>query len=214
MQKLKRCSKSYLATEYVYRLRRHSLDTTIFWLPGDNIAKFHDAYTAIASTCRIHGQEGSSDIIESIKTWLSKEGRGEWLIVVDNANNEDDFFPVEKDKSHNNNPDKAEISCKTIIDYIPECINGSVLLITRNEVLASRFAKAGKIEVGPMTEEESCKLIRGTLMDEETYDNDSISKLALFYKGLPSALVRSSASIQQNSITIEDYIRLANKSAG
>jgi 3-deoxy-7-phosphoheptulonate synthase len=191
----------------VYRLRRHTPETSIFWLPGDNIAKFHDAYTAIAPTCWIHGQEDSPDIVGLIKAWLSKEGRGEWLIVIDNANNEDDFFPVEKDKSHNNNPDKAEISRKTIIDYIPECINGSILLITRNEVLASRFAKAGKIEVGPMTKEESCELIRGSLMDEETYDNDSILKLALFYKGLPSALMRSSASIQQNSLTIEDYIR-------
>ncbi|KAM0188488.1 hypothetical protein ACHAPI_010595 [Fusarium lateritium] len=96
--------------------------------------------------------------------------------------------------------------------YIPECAYGSILVTTRNKQAGSRLTR-GKllIEVGNMNSHEVSELVRNTLENNDILDEE-ISGLATRLENLPLALAQAASFIHENSITIDDYIMLLDKS--
>ena len=128
-------------------------------------------------------------------TWLQSKDRGRWLMVIDNA-------------------DDAELFGRpgNLGQWVPECAHGSVLVTTRNKVAGSRLTRVGcLIEVGEMNEIESEQLLRDKLKTDDPDPND-LSRLASRLERLPLALAQAAAFIQEQSISVTEYLRLLEMS--
>ncbi|KAJ9129330.1 p-loop containing nucleoside triphosphate hydrolase protein, partial [Coniochaeta hoffmannii] len=167
------------------------------------------AYAFIAEECRIPGHDDPKvDVLPLVKRWLEGKGRGRWLMVIDNADDTQVFFGrrAEPATAHTSGLEEK------VGSYIPDCAHGSVLVTTRNKEIGSRLANGKRpIEVGQMDEDESYRLLRAKLEDEEL-DRDELLVLSSRLEYLPLALVQAAAFIQENTIPVSEYLRLLGQS--
>jgi hypothetical protein len=68
------------------------------------------------------------------KEWLESEASGDWVLVLDNADNKDDFIP---NSSGNPSPELAK--------YIPSCAKGIIVITTRDRDVAIKLTDARNV---------------------------------------------------------------------
>jgi len=189
----------------VYRLQEIRPEVSVFWVHASNVERFCQSYASIAEECQIPGYDDPKmDVLPLVRRWLNREDRGQWLMVIDNADDTQLFFSqamghgTVNASSHNGN----------LGQYIPECSHGSILVTTRNKEIGSRLRK-GKypIQIGMMDVENADQLLRAKFQGGDL-DLDSLSALSSRLERLPLALVQAAAYIQEKSISISDYIGL------
>ncbi|KAJ3524973.1 hypothetical protein NM208_g11840 [Fusarium decemcellulare] len=202
--------KTQIALAYAYWLRETCPDTSIFWVHASGSERFTEGYAKIAKECRIPGfDESDNDGLSVIKDWLESKESGKWLMVIDNADDLQLFFP-QPDKPS----DSSSSATEKLTQYIPDCAHGTVLITTRNMQVGSRLRK-GKlpIEVNKMNDNEAIQLlsqgIGGT--DESP---EELLRLSSRLESLPLALVQAAAFIQENTITVDEYLKLLEGSEG
>lgn len=104
--------KTELATKFVYRVRRHDRNISIFWLSAPSYLDMvfisrAKLFSEIARVCWL-----PSDDEQYVREWLSREENGRWLIVLDI-----------KEKLNRHSPEDVR-------QFIPACSHGSILVIT------------------------------------------------------------------------------------
>ncbi|KAF5570939.1 gamma-glutamylputrescine oxidoreductase, partial [Fusarium pseudoanthophilum] len=133
----------------------------------------------------------NSDILERVKQWLEAQHHKPWLMVIDNVDELDLFYGT-----------------GGLSRYFPTCAHGKLLITTRNRQVAVRATKGrGFIEVSRMTDSEARELLRAHLGCLES-DIADLSTLALKLEYLPLILVQAAAFIQENGISVRDYLTL------
>ncbi|RYO93786.1 hypothetical protein DL763_004271 [Monosporascus cannonballus] len=183
-------------------------DMSVFWVHASNAERFRQAYASIAEECGVPGYDDpNTDVLPLVKRWLEKKDRGRWLMVVDNADDTQLFFgqpvgPVNAStSSHEGNLGR----------YLPECSHGAILATTRNLQTGSRLTKGKRpIEVGKMDRGETDQLLR-TRLDGVDISPSESTVLSSRLEHLPLALVQAAAFIQENAITVSEYLRLLDK---
>ncbi|KAF5249950.1 hypothetical protein FOXYS1_14964 [Fusarium oxysporum] len=199
--------KTQIALSYAYWIQEVSQDTSVFWVHASSVEKFSESYANIANECRISGHEDPTfDALSTVRDWLESKQSGQWLMVIDNADDMQLFFP------HN---DSSKLKANTesgMSQFIPQCPHGNVLITTRNMQVGSRLTK-GKfpIEVGKMDEHEATQLLRQGLQQADETEKDLL-ELSSRLEFLPLALVQAAAFIQENSITVCEYLELLDGS--
>ncbi|KAJ4267323.1 hypothetical protein NW762_003427 [Fusarium torreyae] len=200
--------KTQIALSYAYWLQEISKDTSVFWVHASSAERFSEAYANIAKECKIPGHEDPSfDVLPAVRDWLASEESGQWLMIIDNADDMQLFFPQPDELSKPITGDE-----ETLDQFLPECANGTILITTRNMQVGLRLTKGKRpIEVGKMDEHESTQLLRQGLQqgDEPLTDLLQLSSRLEF---LPLALVQAAAFIQENSITVVEYLELLDGS--
>ncbi|KAF4921131.1 Kinesin light chain 3 [Colletotrichum fructicola] len=203
--------KTQIALAYVFWMQYAHPDVSVFWVHASNADRFRQAFSTIAQECGIPGYDDpKADMLMLVKTWLENGVRGRWLMVIDNADDTQLFFPSLSDSSITN----THMSANTqggLGRYIPECGHGCVLITTRNKQTASRLVR-GKaiIEVGDMSDNESSQLLHRILHDDISAKEVSILSARLEH--LPLALAQAAAFIQENSVSIDRYLQLLGES--
>ncbi|KAK7219299.1 hypothetical protein V2G26_007302 [Clonostachys chloroleuca] len=92
--------KTQIALAYIYWLRKQRPDIAIFWVHASNAERFHQAYASIAKECNIPGHDDpKADILSLVQEWLEKKYKTQWLMVIDNADDMELFFPYAADRS-------------------------------------------------------------------------------------------------------------------
>ncbi|KAL0937441.1 kinesin light chain [Colletotrichum truncatum] len=203
-----------IALAYVYWLKEFRPDISVFWVHASNEQRFRQAYTHIAEELEIPGHgEPQFDALLLVKSWLEKKERGQWLMVVDNADDSHLFFQSQRDYHAGVSTDESGAEC-SLARYIPECSHGSVLITTRNKQTGMRLAPPKPpIPVERMTEGEADQLLRSLLEEEDCpVSTKDASHLSSRLEGLPLALAQAAAFIHGNGITVHDYIGLLNES--
>lgn len=198
--------KTQIALAYSFWLWEASKDISVFWVHASSTERFSEAYGNIARECKIPGHEDPSfDALSGVRDWLESKESGQWLMIIDNADDMQLFFPqasnLSKSISMPNNED-------SLGQFIPECSHGNILITTRNMQVGSRLMKGKRpIEVLKMDENESIQLLRQGLQqgDESTEDLLQLSSRLEFH---PLALLQAVAFIQENFITVNDYLQL------
>ncbi|KAH7108962.1 P-loop containing nucleoside triphosphate hydrolase protein [Dactylonectria macrodidyma] len=205
--------KTQIALAYVYWLQEMCPDVSVFWVHASNAERFRQAYSSIAQECGIPGYDDpKADVLSLVKTWLEKTYRSRWLMVIDNADDTQLFFLSQQERDDTNPSNIATKAEGSLGRYIPECSHGSILITSRNKQTASRLAPGKSlIEVGKMTEHEADQLVRAILEDDEI-SSEETSLLATRLEHLPLALVQATAFIQENTISIGEYIQLLDES--
>ncbi|KAL1985939.1 hypothetical protein VTN96DRAFT_7204 [Rasamsonia emersonii] len=203
--------KSHIAIQFAYLLRESRPEVSVFWIHASSPDRIYEGFRKIAHECDIPGAEDEDeDVLSLVKTWLESTSQ-RWLLIIDNADDMSLFLPSNttyqgKDSSIPFEPTLC------ISDYLPECSQGSILITTRNRAAAVAF-NGGRprdlIEVKPMTELESTDLIKSKLTNDSSHHSESeINELADLLDHLPLALVQAAAFMQQNMISVSEYLAL------
>ncbi|KAF7185169.1 Regulatory protein AfsR [Pseudocercospora fuligena] len=112
--------KSQIAIEYAYRLKEQRSDVHVFWIRTSTYQNFENDYKSLVSRLQIRGAEDpKSNCTQLAANWLSSAASGQWLLILDNADDERILV-------HH-----PSISSNTIAPYIPQKIGCAVLITSR-----------------------------------------------------------------------------------
>jgi hypothetical protein len=141
--------KTQIALECVFQLQRLLPVLSVFWVRASDTTSFENAYREIGHQLKILGlEDDKADVKRLVKTRLSQEGTGSWLMIMDNA---DDFSLFYGD---NNRNEPGALS-----EYLPFSTLGVILFTTRDRKAATRYASSTVIDVDEMDDNESEELL-------------------------------------------------------
>ncbi|KAI9376511.1 hypothetical protein BJX61DRAFT_538748 [Aspergillus egyptiacus] len=196
--------KSQIAIEFAHQLWIET-QTSVFWVSANSLDRFREGYHAIFDRYISPGSDGDEDKLARVKDWLEKE-HDDWMLIIDNAD-ETSLFETSKQQ-------KGIDEDNSIIEFLPTTPNGVVLITTRNRAAGVKFTQgltSSLIEVKPMTGEESKHLIKNSLTDHilEESEMHALSDLLGY---LPLAIVQAAAFIEENSMSVSEYMELYDDS--
>ncbi|KAF2192161.1 kinase subdomain-containing protein, partial [Zopfia rhizophila CBS 207.26] len=192
--------KTQVVLELAYRTREKYPECSIFWIPATNDESLQQAYLDVGRQLGISGlQEEQADIKILVQRHLSQESTGQWLIIFDNADNMDMWI-------NNGGKDKDSRGLK---DYLPMSRQGCVVFTTRNRKIAVKLAQSNVIEVLEMDKGAAMQLLSKSLINQELLnDHQDALRLLQQLTFLPLAIVQAAAYINENGITLSDYLVL------
>ena len=112
--------KSQIAIEYAHRFVKNNPQSHVFWVYAASAARFDQAYKDIARKMKLpRVDDPDVDVCELVSDWLNEDDSGQWLMILDNADNPDLFFwPVDSEA-----PNQVSTTKKPLIDYLPRTLN-------------------------------------------------------------------------------------------
>ncbi|KAK5987003.1 Nephrocystin-3-like protein [Cladobotryum mycophilum] len=180
--------KTQIALAYVYWLQKTCPNVSVFWVHASNADRFYDSYASIAKMCNVpEWNDPNANMLLLVKRWLEEQNKMQWLMVIDNADDTELFFPAQQ---------KQDI----LTGETGECENWH-----------QAGPRKAPIEIGTMTDSEADQLVRAVLGDRIS-TTDETSPLSSRLEYLPLALAQAASFIQENRISISDYIQLLDES--
>ncbi|KAL6713021.1 hypothetical protein ACLMJK_009417 [Lecanora helva] len=188
--------KTQVALELVYIVKERWPAYLIFWVPAVSSESFEQAYRTIATRCAITLTPTEEDPKETVRQYLSGEMAGKWLLVVDNADDEEVLFGT---------PDSG----RGVADYLPESKNGLTLFTTRYRQNAVALAGKKVVDIQHMTEVEAETFLRTSLTQEDLLqDRATTAELLSELAHLPLAIAQAAAYLNARPMSLQDYLSL------
>jgi hypothetical protein len=164
--------------------------------------RFEQAYREIASEALIpRWDDPKTNILQLVNKWLCDKS-GNWLIVLDNADNNKVFFNA----SGRNEP---------LADYLPQALNGSILITSRNKMAAQNLVGCygNIIAVEPMSTDNALTLLQTRIKIDQSSKN-SARALVEALECIPLAITQAGAYIANRlpQITISTYLEYFQQS--
>lgn len=150
-----------------------------------------------------------ANILLLVKEWLEAQKGSQWVMIVDNADDNELFFSQRKKvvsavETHLASEDEK------LAHYLPNCDNGYILFTSRNREAAVDLCQGrDPIEVPSMTANEAYKLLKAILPGE--ISTTETSALSSRLEHLPLALAQAASYILKSRTTIRSYIDLLDK---
>jgi tetratricopeptide (TPR) repeat protein len=172
----------------------------IFWVPAISQESFELAYREIGVRLSVPGiTKDNADIRKLVKDALSSGSLGDWLMIVDNA----DDSGVLLETTHND-PRSARLS-----DCLPHSRRGTILFTTRSRKVAGDLTPSSVLELKDISKAEARQLLarrltKPALLDDET----AVDELLMVLTYLPLAIVQAAAFMNNNDISVSRYISL------
>ena len=202
------CGKTAIALELAYRTKERQPNCAVLWIPAITRDGFEKEYRNLAVTLGITGiTDPKTDVKQSIKTKLSQEDFGEWLMIIDNADDIDVLL---------SRPD-GEPDADYLIDCLPESPKGSILFTTRTRSNAVKLVKKGSniIQLSDMDEPQAREMLEKRIMNKDLLKNDTVvSDFLRALDFLPLALVQAVAYINEMDSSFAEYLQLLKESGG
>ena len=199
--------KSQIAIEFCYRYKEEHPEAHILWVHGGSPDRFDQAYSELA--LRLQIPRGDGPKIESrthLAEWLSDATHGEWLMVLDNADDEDTVFGNKKHQTLN--PRDGE-PIKPLVDYIPRSPHGSVLVTSRDRRIGLRLVDYRRvIEVSPFGLEDAKQLLKTKLPEKTSISEEDSTELVKELHCLPLAITQAAAYINEEDVSLAHYVEL------
>lgn len=201
--------KTRIALETAKLFRKENV--SVFWIHASSPARFEKGYIEILKSNNIPGWDESQTqpILEFkrsctalllVKQWLEGPLSGNWLLILDNADDYDLLYGPER-----------------FADYLPE--NGSILMTTRNNKVALNFVPPSKdsepriLEVTPFDEHEISRFFTDKFGSERfALESAAYLELATELLNVPLALTQATAFILGNRLSIQEYLVLYRES--
>jgi tetratricopeptide (TPR) repeat protein len=195
--------KSQIAVEFCYRFNGEHPDGWVLWVHASSITRFEEAYKEIARKARLPGwHDPKVNTLKLVCEWLSGESVERWLLVLDNADNEDVFFSTKSDLS------SEELERENpLANYIPRSPHGSVMITTRDERVGLRLAEGeAPVAVLQLDVQDAERLLRSRTCGDDISDEADSKKLLHALGYLPLAITQAAAFISENRMTVSGYL--------
>jgi tetratricopeptide (TPR) repeat protein len=182
-----------------YRVKDKYPSCSIFWILASSLASIEQSYLDIGQLLRIPGiEDQTGDVKKLVHDWLSKEATGQWLLIVDNADDSDLWLK-----------DQVGITGSRLIDYLPKSNKASIIFTTRDLKAASKFAGPRVVTLVEVEKSAAKDILKNALRKHEVLaDDKGTDQLLQELAFLPLAIVQAAAYINENDIPISDYISL------
>ncbi|KAF1957259.1 TPR-like protein, partial [Byssothecium circinans] len=196
--------KSQIAIEYSYIFRERHPAAHVFWVYGAHSSRFEKSYQEVSRRLSIPGWDDYKvDNLQLVCDWLQEEPTGNWLFVVDNA---DDAAMLYGTHGQNHG------TSKTYAQYIPSNTKGSILITTRDRRVGERLpGRQRPIEVLHMSSTECVELLRSKIAEEHFDDGDAMH-LVQELSHIPLAITQAAAFISENNFTVSEYLETLRSS--
>jgi hypothetical protein len=160
------CGKSALALEFAYRASVRYARHMVFWVPAISQESFELAYHEIGVRLGVPGiTEDNADIRKLVKEALSSGSLGDWLMIVDNADDSGVLLGTT-----DNNPMSARLS-----DCLPHSNRGTILFTTRSRKVAGELTPSSVLELNDMSKAEARQLLARRLTKQGLLDDEEIA---------------------------------------
>ena len=197
-------SKSQIAIEYAYRLRKKWPARSVFWVHANNTARFEQSYRSIATAARIPGiEDPKTNFLNLVFQWLVSDESGAWLLILDNADDADMFFgPLAAPATQSD----AGLESPCLSRFLPQTGTGSILVTSRDEGTAFRLAGGPKqvLRVDIMSEDDTLALLTKRL-PEDPSDESTRKGLIIQLDSVPLAITQASR------MTIAKYLQFLQR---
>jgi len=175
------------------------------WIHASNATRFEQGYREFANRVSLPGRDDpQADILQLVCQWLSDKRNGQWLMIIDNADEDDVFFASD-----------AMAKNKPLEGFLPQTPNGTILITSRNMATAVNLVGTHGtiVRVEPMNEEEALALLR-TRVPFDDADNESAKALVQTLEYVPLAIIHAAAYIKTRApiTTISSYLKLFSES--
>jgi hypothetical protein len=186
--------KTQVALQFAYSVKEKWPEYSIFWVPALSMESFEQACVGVARALRIpQAAGGDEDIKEIVQQHLSSGRAGQWLLVVDNADDADIFFGTEQTKN--------------IVDYLPESETGVIVYTTRTLEVAE-LTRGDVIELGAMDRQDASTFLTRSLTKKDLLRNDTTTdELLDELMCLPLAIAQAAAYLNRNRISVAKYLQ-------
>ena len=207
---LKRHSKTQDVLEYIYEFKGSGV--SVFWIHAGSTMQFEQDYRKLAGLAGLPGHhDPKQDIRPNVKNWLEGPESGDWIIVLDNADNILDFFPHDNtDESVNDEITRTD----GLANFIPRGLKGTIIITTRDYELAGNFADVDVLHKEKMSPDEAIQLFTKQCPTARDFkQDDSISLLLKELHYLPLAIVQVAKYIRHSQvISPSRYLELFHSS--
>ncbi|KAF2685485.1 TPR-like protein [Lentithecium fluviatile CBS 122367] len=194
--------KSQLAIQHAYRVYDAMPRLFVFWVHASTQARFEEAYQGIAERLQLPGRYNPKvNVLRLVRDWLCDEANGRWLMVVDNADDSEVFYPEPTEQDGRPVTTPARLAT-----YLPNSRNGSILFTSRNKEAASQLASGYRNirEIPAMDTDQATQLLCSKLQD--TVREDGAEELVRDLDCIPLAVTQAAAYINQRArMTISQY---------
>ncbi|PON25783.1 hypothetical protein TGAM01_v205220 [Trichoderma gamsii] len=193
--------KSQIAIEFAYRVHIASPETSVFWVHGGTEAKFEESYRSLANALALPDRhDPSTNVLALVRDWLQRIEAPPWLIILDNADEMETFFPS---KSHD-----GENQREPLASYLPKTGSGKIVITSRSRSVTEKLTGSHKAiqEVSTMDSLEALKILENKLSQE--IDQDGAIYLARALDFIPLAVNQAAAYINRRAprVSIRSYL--------
>jgi tetratricopeptide (TPR) repeat protein len=176
-------------------------------------ARFEEGYQKIAERTRLPSwDQPDIDILKLVNSWLCEEANGRWVMIIDNAD-DIDVFPRSSHKGHGSKEDISSNSATSLLEFLPQSPNGSILITSRSRDVAFRLTGSYSdiIKVQPMDQEQALALLRNKF--DESFEQDDAAALVEALDYMPLAITQAAAYISKRSprATVSSYLQNLRK---
>jgi tetratricopeptide (TPR) repeat protein len=171
-------------------------------VPAVSQESFEQAYREIGVLLRIPGiSDANADVKQLVKARLSDECFGQWLMIVDNADDVNVLFKLLEEGN----------GTERLIDYLPRSRKGPIVFTTRTGKAAIDLAENNVIALGELSEREAKEIVRTRLFPKHQHqieDEAMVREFLGMLAFLALAIVQAVAFINQNDSKLSDYVLL------
>jgi Tfp pilus assembly protein PilF len=190
--------------------------TLVVWIHASNPTRFEQGYRDIADNIPIPGREDpKADILQLVCAWLSDRRNGQWLMILDNADDDSVFFAVDGDGAGTAQISDITSHTKPLESFLPQTPNGMILITSRNRIAAINLVGTygSIVQVEPMHEEDALALLKTRVPFSESSKADA-KALIQALECIPLAITHAAAYINTRApmTTMSDYLELFHKS--
>lgn len=169
-------------------------------MPATSRASFELAYRDVGIRLRIPGiTDDNADIKQLVKKELDSGRLGDWLMIVDNADDASVLL-----SGFDGEPRSSRLS-----DYLPHSDSGKIIFTTRSKKAAESLTQSNVIKLDDMDRTEARQLMAQRLSKKALLeDEEAVDELLRLLAHLPLAIVQAAAFINSNETSISEYVSL------
>ena len=193
----------------------------VFCVNASNVARFKQAYQEIAVRVKLPGRDDpKTDVFRLVHNWLCDEKNGQWLMIVDNADDDQVFAsPGATNNSGGTmqraDPDPAQEAAAPLASFLPQAANGWILVTSRDLISAVNLvgARHNVVQVEPMSERDALMLLKSKTQVDKSFEGDARA-LVKTLEGIPLAVTQAAAyiAVREPRITCSTYLELFRES--
>lgn len=167
--------KSRIALELAHGTKSQRPTYSVLSVQATNHLTFGKDILEIGKKLKIPGiEKEKADVKNLVKQYLSQKSAGNWLMILDNADDEG-IWGVPAKRSGNG--DGSE-NGTALAESLPKCATGRILVTTRSRRVAVHMAGKEVVELPEMNQEEAVETFLGLLIKPEArMDAEQTSKL-------------------------------------
>lgn len=185
--------------DYIYEFKGK---LSVIWIHASSATHFERDYRKLATLLKLPGHDDQKiDIRPVVKSWLEGPASGEWVIVLDNADDVQECYPELGDPVRIARGDG-------IAKFVPRGSKGTVIVTTRDKAVASKLSNGNVLEKKKMDAQEAMQLFtnRYKVLDK---DKESVEKLLEELQYLPLAIVQAAAYLDEQNelLSPAEYFR-------